>query len=50
MKDRASLERLVLLKVGDSKWMDHIDAMDNFARGIYLSLVRLAQPCSRIPR
>ncbi len=31
-----ALERMVLLRVVDSKWMDHIDAMDQFRRGIGL--------------
>lgn len=30
------LERLVLLKVVDAKWMDHLDAMDQLRQGIYL--------------
>lgn len=30
------IERVVLLKNVDSKWMDHIDAMDELRRGIYL--------------
>ena len=30
------LERVVLLKNVDLKWMDHIDAMDELKRGIYL--------------
>ena len=30
------IERLVLLKVVDSKWMDHIDAMDQLRQGIHL--------------
>ena len=30
------LERIVLLKVVDSKWMDHIDAMDELKNGIGL--------------
>lgn len=30
------LERIVLLRNVDSKWMDHIDAMDELRRGIYL--------------
>ena len=30
------LERVVLLKVVDSKWMDHIDAMDQLRQGIGL--------------
>ncbi len=29
-------ERMVLLKNVDTKWMDHIDAMDELRRGIYL--------------
>ncbi|MCR5485303.1 MAG: preprotein translocase subunit SecA [Clostridiales bacterium] len=31
-----SLERMVLLRTVDSKWMDHIDAMDELKRGIGL--------------
>ncbi len=31
-----SLERVVLLKVIDAKWMDHIDDMDQFRQGIGL--------------
>ncbi|MEG2204158.1 MAG: SEC-C metal-binding domain-containing protein, partial [Oscillospiraceae bacterium] len=30
------LERMVLLKNVDSRWMDHIDAMEELRRGIYL--------------
>ena len=30
------IERVVLLKNVDTKWMDHIDAMDELKRGIYL--------------
>lgn len=30
------LERAVLLRVVDSKWMEHIDAMDELRKGIYL--------------
>ena len=30
------LERVVLLKNVDTKWMDHIDAMDELKQGIYL--------------
>ncbi len=30
------VERVVLLKNVDSKWMDHIDAMDELKKGIYL--------------
>ncbi len=31
-----SLERLILLRVVDSKWMDHLDAMDDLREGIGL--------------
>ncbi len=31
-----SLERMILLKNVDSKWMDHLDAMDQLRQGIYL--------------
>ena len=31
------LERVVLLKVIDSKWMDHIDDMDQLRQGIGLA-------------
>jgi len=34
--DIRELERIVLLKVVDSKWMDHIDAMDELKNGIGL--------------
>lgn len=34
--DFRELERVVLLKTVDSKWMDHIDAMDALRRGIGL--------------
>lgn len=30
------LERVILLRVVDQKWMDHIDAMDQLRHGIYL--------------
>ena len=30
------LERVILLRTVDSKWMDHIDAMDELKRGIHL--------------
>ena len=30
------LERVVLLRVVDTKWMDHIDAMEELKQGIYL--------------
>ena len=34
--DMRNIERMILLRVVDSKWMDHIDAMDQFRRGIGL--------------
>ena len=34
--DFGNLERIVLLKTVDAKWMDHIDAMDALRRGIGL--------------
>lgn len=34
--DFEEIERVILLKVVDSKWMDHIDAMDALRRGIGL--------------
>ncbi|MEG1790712.1 MAG: preprotein translocase subunit SecA [Clostridia bacterium] len=34
--DFSELERFVLLRNVDSKWMDHIDAMDNLRKGIGL--------------
>ncbi|MEG2540564.1 MAG: preprotein translocase subunit SecA [Clostridia bacterium] len=34
--DFKELERVILLKTVDSKWMDHIDAMDSLRRGIGL--------------
>lgn len=30
------LERMVLLRTVDAKWMDHIDAMDQFRQGVHL--------------
>ena len=34
--DMREIERIVLLRNVDSKWMDHIDAMDELRKGIYL--------------
>ncbi len=34
--DFEEIERVILLKVVDNKWMDHIDAMDSLRRGIGL--------------
>jgi len=41
-----ALERMVLLRVVDSKWMDHIDAMDQFRRGIGLRALGQRDPIS----
>jgi len=34
--DFSDIERIILLKTVDAKWMDHIDAMDSLRRGIGL--------------
>ncbi len=41
-----NIERMVLLRVVDSKWMDHIDAMDQFRRGIGLRALGQRDPIS----
>jgi len=38
------IERMVLLRVVDEKWMDHIDAMDQFRRGITLRALGQRDP------
>ena len=38
------IERMVLLRVVDEKWMDHIDAMDQFRRGISLRALGQRNP------
>lgn len=38
------LERMVLLRVVDNKWMDHIDAMDQLRRGIGLRAIGQQDP------
>ncbi|KRW90848.1 preprotein translocase subunit SecA [Alicyclobacillus tengchongensis] len=38
------LERVVLLRAVDSKWMDHIDAMDQFRQGVHLRSYGQADP------
>jgi preprotein translocase subunit SecA len=40
------LERMILLRVIDSKWMDHIDAMDQLRHGIGLRAVGQQDPAS----
>lgn len=39
-----AIERMVLLRVVDSKWMDHIDNMDQFRRGIGLRALGQRDP------
>ena len=39
------IERVVLLKVVDSKWMAHIDDMDELKKGIGLPFIRSEEPC-----
>lgn len=38
------LERIVLLRAVDAKWMDHIDAMDQFRQGVHLRSYGQADP------
>jgi preprotein translocase subunit SecA len=38
------LERVVVLRAVDSKWMDHIDAMDQFRQGVHLRAYGQADP------
>ena len=38
------VERVVLLQVVDNKWMDHIDAMDQFRRGVGLRAMGQEDP------
>ncbi|MDR0852027.1 MAG: preprotein translocase subunit SecA [Clostridiales Family XIII bacterium] len=40
------LERMVLLRVIDSKWMDHIDAMDQLRHGIGLRAIGQQDPAA----
>jgi preprotein translocase subunit SecA len=40
------LERMVLLQVIDSKWMDHIDAMDQLRSGIGLRAIGQQDPAA----
>jgi preprotein translocase subunit SecA len=39
-----SLERVVVLRTVDAKWMDHIDAMDQFRQGVHLRSYGQADP------
>ncbi|MCL6454446.1 MAG: preprotein translocase subunit SecA [Alicyclobacillus sp.] len=38
------LERIVVLRTVDAKWMDHIDAMDQFRQGVHLRSYGQADP------
>jgi preprotein translocase subunit SecA len=38
------LERVVVLRTVDAKWMDHIDAMDQFRQGVHLRSYAQADP------
>ena len=40
------LERMILLRVVDNKWMDHIDAMDQLRHGIGLRALGQQDPAS----
>jgi preprotein translocase subunit SecA len=40
------LERMILLRVIDSKWMDHIDAMDQLRHGIGLRAIGQQDPAA----
>ena len=42
--DMRELERVVLLRVVDQKWMDHIDAMDQLRQGIGLRAIGQRDP------
>ena len=42
--DFRELERVILLQVVDSKWMDHIDAMDQLRKGIGLRSIAQENP------
>ncbi len=43
------VERMILLQVVDSKWMDHIDAMDQLKQGIGLRAIGQDNPVRAIP-
>ena len=42
------LERFILLRVVDSKWMDHLDAMDQTAHWYRVESLRPKGPISRV--
>lgn len=42
--DLREIERIILLRVVDSKWMDHIDSMDRLKQGIGLRAYRQQDP------
>ena len=43
-------EKVVLLRSIDSKWMDHIDAMDQLRQGIHLRAYGQIRSTSRISK
>ncbi|KMT23377.1 preprotein translocase subunit SecA [Clostridium cylindrosporum] len=43
-EDIREIERVILLRVVDTKWMDHIDAMDKLKQGIGLRAYRQKDP------
>lgn len=43
-KNLREIERIILLKVVDSKWMDHIDSMDHLRQGIGLRAYKQQDP------
>lgn len=43
-EDLREIERVILLRVVDTKWMDHIDAMDKLKQGIGLRAYRQKDP------
>jgi preprotein translocase subunit SecA len=42
------LERLVLLRVIDSLWVEHLTAVDDMRRGIGLRALQPARPAERV--
>ena len=42
------LERVIMLRVVDEYWMDHIDAMDDLKQGIRLRAYANTDPCHRL--
>ena len=44
------IERMILIRVVDNKWMDHIDAMDQLRNGIGLRALGQQDPAALTPR